>query len=59
MRRAVLLLLVLALTACGGDGEPAAAPEGASAELDNVLQLRADFEADAGTTRLLVLLSPT
>ena len=50
---------MLALAGCGGDGEPAAAPADGVRELDNVLQLRADFEADAGRTRLLVLLSPT
>ena len=62
MRRAALLLVaLLVLAGCGGD--EAAAPEAAPAEevkeLTNVLELRADFEADAGKTRLLVLLSPT
>jgi hypothetical protein len=28
-------------------------------ELDNVLALRSDFEADAGKTRVILLLSPT
>ena len=62
MRRAALLLLALVLAGCGGD--EAAAPEAGSTEssveeLANVLQLRSDFEADAGKTRAIVLLSPT
>ena len=69
MRRVALLLLaLLALAGCGGDETAApesetAAPESAPAkgveELANVLQLRSDFEADAGKTRVIVLLSPT
>ncbi|HUQ21494.1 MAG TPA: hypothetical protein VM049_00610 [Gaiellaceae bacterium] len=62
MRRAVLLLALLALSGCGG-GEEAASPaagQGESVhELANVLQLRSDFEADAGKTRVIVLFSPT
>ena len=61
MRRAVLLLVALALAGCGGDD--AATPESGSSdgvrELANVLQLRSDFEADAGKTRVIVLFSPT
>ena len=62
MRRAALLLLAaLALAGCGGDGAvaPEAAPGSGVQDLANVLELRSDFEADAGKTRLLVLLSPT
>jgi ABC-type glycerol-3-phosphate transport system substrate-binding protein len=66
VRRAalLLLLLVLALTSCGGGGEESAPttqiePTAGVQELDNVLALRSDFEADAGKTRVILLLSPT
>ena len=64
MRRSALLLLALLLLlgGCGGD-EETAAPEAATTDgvedLTNVLALRSDFEADAGKTRVIVLLSPT
>jgi ABC-type glycerol-3-phosphate transport system substrate-binding protein len=62
-RAAPLLLLLFALAGCGGGGEasaPATTAAGGGVEnLDNVLQLRAAFEADQGKTRLLVLFSPT
>jgi uncharacterized protein YcfL len=61
-RLALLFLAVLALAGCGSD-EETAAPDAAAAngvqELANVLQLRADFEADAGKTRVILLFSPT
>lgn len=74
MKRLALLLAALALAACGGDDEEAAppattapaattaetaAPADGVEELDNVLALRSDFEADAGKTRVILLLSPT
>jgi hypothetical protein len=64
VRRAGLLLaaaLALAVAGCGGGGDGQAAPAagGDVEELGNVLDLRADFEEDAGKTRLIVLLSPT
>jgi ABC-type glycerol-3-phosphate transport system substrate-binding protein len=58
---ALLLAAALTLAACGG-GDDGAARQAASAdveELENVLDLRADFEDDAGKTRMIVLLSPT
>ena len=57
-----LLVALLTLAGCGGDetAAPTAAPATDSVqELANVLQLRSDFEADTGKTRLIVLFSPT
>ena len=62
-RCALLLLIALALTGCGGEkDEPAAQTPAARdgvVDVNNVLDLRAAFEADRGKTRLLMLLSPT
>ena len=62
VRRAILLVLLLALAGCGGsDDESGSTTEPAAGvrELDNVLALRSDFEADAGKTRVILLFSPT
>jgi hypothetical protein len=61
VRRTVVVLLLLALAGCGGGdgGEQAAAPKDGVRELANVLDLRADFAADSGKPRLLLLFSPT
>jgi hypothetical protein len=67
VRRAALLVAALALAGCGGgDDEAAPTPappatdqSGGVVELENVLGLAADFRADEGRTRVLLLLSPT
>jgi len=63
VRQTILLLATLALAACGGDGaetsEPAGSPKAAVTDLANVLQLRSDFEGDAGKARVILLFSPT
>jgi hypothetical protein len=65
--RLVLLLLagsVLGLAGCqsgspsDGNESPQAGPTRVT-DLENVLQLRAAFNEDRGTPRLLLLLSPT
>ena len=61
---ALLVFAVVALAGCGGGAEREdpplqGTPREAVTELDNVLQLRGDFEAGKGKTRLLVLFSPT
>ena len=58
----LLGLLAVAVAGCGGGDEaaaPTAAPADSVHELANVLQLRSDFEADAGKARLILLFSPT
>jgi hypothetical protein len=61
-----MLLAALVLAGCGGSDtaepeavEPEAASETGVKELSNVLELRSDFEAGTGKTRLLLLFSPT
>jgi hypothetical protein len=66
VKRAALLLLA-ALAGCGGGDDEAATPtnppagerRGGIVELENVLGLAADFRADEGKTRVLLLFSPT
>jgi hypothetical protein len=58
VRSAALLLAAIVVAGCGGEQEQKANTGGVR-QLDNVLELRSDFEADRGKTRLLVLLSPT
>ena len=56
------LFALLALTGCGSSEQKPAAPAIESRgiqDLDNVLALRSAFEADAGKTRVIILLSPT
>jgi hypothetical protein len=57
----MLLLSALALSGCGGSDSapPEAASETGVKELSNVLELRSDFAAGTGKTRLLLLFSPT
>ena len=62
MRRVAFLLLAALAAGCGGDEaakQEAAPPAGSVKQLANVLDLRADFEADAGKPRLILLFSPT
>jgi ABC-type glycerol-3-phosphate transport system substrate-binding protein len=65
-RAAVLLVALLALAGCSSDedaapesGTPTVTPAAGVKELANVLELRSDFEADAGKTRVILLFSPT
>ena len=62
--RLLPLLAVVALGACGDsvtreDPPLQGPPREPVTELANMLQLRSDFEADAGKTRVLLLFSPT
>ena len=63
-RVAPLLFVLVALAGCGGGTEgsatvPTVTPAGGVKTLDNVLALRADFDAHAGKTRVILLFSPT
>ena len=60
VRRTILLVALLALAGCGGDAkQEAASRDDGVRDLANVLELRSDFEAESGKTRVIVLLSPT
>jgi ABC-type glycerol-3-phosphate transport system substrate-binding protein len=56
-----LFLAAVALAGCGGNetATPETTDSGGVEELANVLDLRGAFEADAGKTRVVLLLSPT
>jgi hypothetical protein len=62
-RLLALALVGALLSACGGGSGETAAPQPAQrdrvTDLANILRLRADFEASAGKTRVLLLFSPT
>ncbi len=59
--KVVLASVVALLAGCGGSATKATAPAGDDPVTDvrNVLDVRSAFEADAGKTRLLLLLAPT
>ena len=64
MRRLPALLLIAAVLAgCGSDSAPPAAGDAPASskltDLSSVLPLRAAFNEDRGSTRLLLVLSPT
>jgi hypothetical protein len=52
---AAVLLALLALAGCGGDDDAATGIE----DLTDLAALRTDFEAAAGTTRVVLLVAPT
>ena len=59
-RAGLALLAAFVVAGCGGSSDaPKSASPTAVNDLENVLRLRADFEADAGKTRVLLLFSPT
>ena len=64
MRPALIVIAAVAavvLSGCGGSGDaqPAQATERPLKDLVTVDALKQDFNADAGRTRLLLVLSPT
>ncbi len=56
---AVLVVIALALAACGGVGTESAGGDASVTELTSVDQLATAFDADKGKPRLVLLLSPT
>jgi hypothetical protein len=54
----VLVCVALVLAGCG-HGSQRAAPERSLQDVDNVTPVRAQFNADDGHPRLLVLFAPT
>jgi hypothetical protein len=60
LRTGLATLAAFVVAGCGGGSDAPTTASGAPVnDLENVLRLRADFEADAGKTRVLLLLSPT
>jgi hypothetical protein len=63
MKLVVAALAVLALAACGGGDSSSPAPQAAPADeitdIDGIEPIREQFNRDAGSPRLLILLSPT
>jgi ABC-type glycerol-3-phosphate transport system substrate-binding protein len=57
-RASLLVLLTVALAACGGDSGDGSAGGGLS-DLTSVEELSARFNEDRGEPRLVLLLSPT
>ena len=51
--------MVALVAACGGDEESGAAGSGELTDVASVAVVKDAFDADAGTTRLVLLLSPT
>ena len=60
LRTGLAILAAFVVAGCGGSSDaPTTASRTPVNDLENVLRLRADFEADAGKTRVLLLFSPT
>ena len=55
----MLLALVALVAACGGDDESGATGSGELRDVSSVAVVKDAFDADAGTARLVLLLSPT